>query len=294
MDVQRYISSGIIESYVVGLLPSADAKEVEATMAQYPEVRAQVEACRQDMELYVGLHAVTPPPAVKTSIMAIIAAEGNAIANGNGASPGDYQAPVASLSGSSQPDAGENGATVHHLVDGRWRIAAIACLILLIGSLAMNYVYFNNYTAVKGKYDELLLAQANLTRANETYQTKLQQSEDELALMRNPDYQAIRMPGVKGHEGNIATIYWNAKSQEVYLLSQNLPVPPADKQYQLWAIVGGKPVNAGVFNTGDLAKGLQKMKQISGAQAFAVTLEKAGGAASPTLTQMFVLGKVGG
>ncbi|PUZ25159.1 hypothetical protein DCC81_12690 [Chitinophaga parva] len=294
MDVQRYISSGIIESYVVGLLPSADAKEVEATMAQYPEVRAQVEACRQDMELYVGLRAVVPPPSVKASIMAIIAAEGNATANGNGASTVDHQTPVTPMPNSSQPDASENGAPVHNLVDARWRVAAVACLILLMGSLAMNYVYFNNYTVVKGKYDELLLAQANLTKAHETYQTKLQQSEDELALMRNPDYQAIRMPGVKGHEGNIATIYWNAKSQEVYLLSQNLPVPAADKQYQLWAIVGGKPVSAGVFSVGDLAKGLQKMKQVSGAQAFAVTLEKAGGADSPTLTQMFVMGKVGG
>lgn len=265
-------------------------------MAQYPEVRAQVEACRQDMEQYIGLQAVAPPPSIKASIMATISAEGSVSINGHsaGASTSNHQTPVIPISNTPQSDAGQNGAPVHQLVDAKWRIAAVACIVLLLGSLSMNYIYFNNYTDVKGKYDQLLLAQANLTKDNETYHTKLQQSEDELALMRNPDYQAIKMLGVKDHEGNVATIYWNAKSQDVYLLSQNLPQPSADKQYQLWAIVDGKPVSAGVFNVNDLAKGLQKMKQISGAQAFAVTLEKAGGVESPTLTQMFVMGKVGG
>ncbi|HEY0272768.1 MAG TPA: anti-sigma factor [Chitinophaga sp.] len=265
--------------------------EVEATMAQFPEVRAQVEACRQDMEKYIGLQAVTPPPSIKAGILAAIAAEGNTDMNGHPTDPSlRHQPPVIPLS---NHHVDGRDVPVRNLVDARWRLTAVACLVLLIGSLAMNYVYFSNYTDVKGKYDALLLAQANLTKENETYHTKLQQSADELALMRDPNFQAIRMLGLRNHEGNVATIYWNAKSQDVYLLSQNLPTPAADKQYQLWAIVDGKPVSAGVFNVGEPAQGLQKMKPVSGAQAFAVTLEKAGGAAAPTLSQMFVMGKVG-
>jgi anti-sigma-K factor RskA len=64
---------------------------------------------------------------------------------------------------------------------------------------------------------------------------------------------------------------------------------PAGKQYQLWAIVDGKPVDAGMI--GD-CEGLCKMKVIDHAEAFAVTLENAGGSPAPTLTAMFVLGKV--
>jgi anti-sigma-K factor RskA len=73
-----------------------------------------------------------------------------------------------------------------------------------------------------------------------------------------------------------------------------IPTPPEDKQYQLWAIVNGKPVDAGIF---DLAANtntavLQKMKPIADAQAFAITLEKKGGTHVPTLNAMFLLGNV--
>ena len=64
-----------------------------------------------------------------------------------------------------------------------------------------------------------------------------------------------------------------------------------ENQYQLWAIIDGKPVDAGVFDT-SLA-GLLKMKEIgNGAAAFAVTIEPRGGKASPTLETMQVVGNV--
>ena len=47
---------------------------------------------------------------------------------------------------------------------------------------------------------------------------------------------------------NIATVYWDTKSKDVYLIVNNLPEPPSDRQYQLWAIVDGQPVDAGVFD----------------------------------------------
>jgi anti-sigma-K factor RskA len=65
-------------------------------------------------------------------------------------------------------------------------------------------------------------------------------------------------------------------------------IPPG-KQYQLWAIVDGKPVDAGMV--GD-CEGLCKMKVINRAEAFAITLEKEGGSSAPTLTAMYVMGKV--
>ncbi|MNG37643.1 Anti-sigma-K factor rskA [compost metagenome] len=72
-----------------------------------------------------------------------------------------------------------------------------------------------------------------------------------------------------------------------------LPANDQDHQYQLWALVDGKPVDLGVFDAkADSAHILLKMKEINGAQAFAVTLEKRGGSATPTMTQMIVMGGV--
>lgn len=50
----------------------------------------------------------------------------------------------------------------------------------------------------------------------------------------------------------------------------------------------------GVFEMGDTASLLQKMKVTGKAQMFAVTLEKKGGALQPTMEQMYVAGKIPG
>jgi anti-sigma-K factor RskA len=73
-------------------------------------------------------------------------------------------------------------------------------------------------------------------------------------------------------------------------MPNKMPQAASGKQFQLWAIVDNKPVDAGVI---DACTGLCKMKNIPRASAFAITLEKKGGSATPSLDQMYVLGKVG-
>ena len=64
-----------------------------------------------------------------------------------------------------------------------------------------------------------------------------------------------------------------------------------ENQYQLWAIIDGKPVDAGVFDNN--FKGLLKMKDVgTGAATFAVTIEPRGGRQTPTLETMQVAGNV--
>ncbi|MFT6883546.1 MAG: anti-sigma-K factor RskA, partial [Marinoscillum sp.] len=76
---------------------------------------------------------------------------------------------------------------------------------------------------------------------------------------------------------------------EIYLNSANLPELSGNQQYQLWALVDGKPIDAGVFD----ADGgqFQIMKGVARADAFAVTIEQSGGADSPTLSTMQVYGE---
>ncbi|HEY4654886.1 MAG TPA: anti-sigma factor, partial [Cyclobacteriaceae bacterium] len=63
-----------------------------------------------------------------------------------------------------------------------------------------------------------------------------------------------------------------------------------NSQYQLWGIVDGKPVDAGVFDSD--ADGLIPMQRIRGASAFAVTIEPRGGNQQPTLSTLQVIGNV--
>jgi hypothetical protein len=287
VDVQRYISSGIIESYVAGLATDQEVRELTAAMAQYPEIKAAADAAQLDMERYIQMQAVPPPAAVKDRIFQIVNNEGVETA-----------VPV---SGSSSAPAGlyddaydQEDAPARVISAARkWQWVAAAAVAGLITSIAFNVNYLNSSKEWKGKYEALLVDQTKVLAQSEVYQTKMKQSDDMLAMMRNPDVKAVRMfTASKDRPNLLATVFWNPKTKDVMLTVNNLPEPAADQQYQLWAIVNGVPVDAGVFEMGDTAKGFQKMKAIEGAQMFAVTLEKKGGSPTPTLTAMYLAGKV--
>jgi tRNA A37 methylthiotransferase MiaB len=75
VNVQRFISSGIVELYVAGMATEEEARELEAAMAQFPDLAAEVEACRRDMEHYIRLQAIAPPPTIKDHLLRIVADE---------------------------------------------------------------------------------------------------------------------------------------------------------------------------------------------------------------------------
>ena len=78
-----------------------------------------------------------------------------------------------------------------------------------------------------------------------------------------------------------------------YLDVIDLPAPPTNKQYQLWAIVDGQPVDMGVFDNAVGVKTFEAVPFIANAQAFAVTVEDIGGSPTPSLETMVVIGNVG-
>ncbi|HEY4874833.1 MAG TPA: anti-sigma factor [Puia sp.] len=277
MNIQEYILSGIIESYVLGLASPEERAEFESICASHPEVEKARDEFEATLENYFmnNSGAVKPASEIRDKIFAEI----------NSATDGSQKretiiAPLYPL----QP-----------IKTGWWRFVAAAAIILLLGSTAMNYYFFTQYKEYSNKYQELSASQIQMASANQAMQTKLQDYESAMNLMRNPAMAIIKMNSVPSSPSpnSLATIYWDTRNKDVYLLSNNLPPTVTDKQYQLWAIVDGKPVDAGLV---DIKEGLSfiKMKNIPRAQAFAITLEKKGGSGVPTLTAMYVLGKVTG
>ena len=125
-----------------------------------------------------------------------------------------------------------------------------------------------NYNLVKNEYDR---------------------NVNDLIVMRDQQSKVIQLFSTDTTKNFEARIYWNKNSHESYIDVLALPIPDEGKQYQLWALVGGKPVDAGVFEI--TLSGIQRVKDIPAADAWAVTLEPKGGSVSPTLDQMYLLGK---
>ena len=122
----------------------------------------------------------------------------------------------------------------------------------------------------------------------------LERYQHEADMMADPDMKPIVMQTTQKDHPMAATIYWSKNKAEAYVSVQKLPMPPAGKQYQLWAIAGGKPVSLGVLRNEMIGtNGMEKVNQaVADGQAFAISLEKEGGSPTPTMDQIFVMGKV--
>lgn len=271
MNVQEYIESGSIESCVLGLADQAEFQEMERMCAAYPEVRAAREAFEAGLEASAMAGAVAPPPALRDSLFEQLRADVPTAAV--------TETPVVALNKpADQPST-------------NWKkYLAAASVILLAGSAALNIYLYNRYQQSDSLYQDLLAQQQQLAENKNSIQTRLDELQSDLGKIRNPNVQPVKMTAVN-NSNSLTTVYWDRSSAEVYLLVNQLPKPEAGKQYQLWAIVNGKPVDAGVIDL-EPGDGLVKMKNIPSAEAFAITLENAGGSQSPTLTAMYVLGKV--
>ncbi len=282
MNIQEYISSGIVESYVLGLADAAEKAEFERLCAEHAEVRAARDQFENSLEQDAFTEAIEPPAFLKDKIFASLHINT------------ESSLPVAPLPSSDAKVVGMHPDGSRSAL--RWmRYLVAASVILLVGSTILNFYFFNRYKEYNDRYTQLVASQQQLAANNTTLQAKLQGFETDLAIIRNPDMAIVKLPGsnvpTSPAPTSLATVYWNLSNKDVYLMVNRMPEPASGKQFQLWALVDGKPVSAGVFDTQN-ATVLVRMKNIPNAQGFAITLEKRGGSEAPTMEQMYVLGTV--
>ena len=72
MNIQEYIESGILESYVFGAASEAEVRELLYFKDRYPQVQNALYKLETDMELIARSMAVTPPPGIWEKIEANI------------------------------------------------------------------------------------------------------------------------------------------------------------------------------------------------------------------------------
>ncbi len=270
MDIQEYIDSGLLEAYALGMLTEAERKKVENDMRAYPAIAEAVKEHEALLTSFSKGFAVTPKPEWRAGILAATLHANHAAAVSN--EPAKHTV---------APQKHGNGK--------KW--LAIAAGVALLCSLAINAYQSYRLSA----FDQALflanLRIAGLEAQNNNMLASYKDMQNDMAIYRDPATAMFVMKSVKGRkEGLRADVLWHAETEMVYVDVKELPIPPRGKQYQLWALVKDAPVDMGVFDIHKLDGGLQKMRAIPGADAFAVTLEKTGGSSSPNLEEMYVYG----
>lgn len=192
----------------------------------------------------------------------------------------------------SKPAAVVSSEKVSSKVTQLYSYISIAASMLLVVSLGVNFVLYTKVQKLDSELSELQQEKDFYAEQLKVQQVKLDNQHVELAVLSDPNVKKVKLSSTANVVGNEAMVYWNTNNNQAYLSLVHLPSPPAGKQYQLWAIVDGKPVDAGVFSLPENNAALQKMKSIANVQAFAVTLENEGGSTVPTLATLCISGNV--
>lgn len=269
MNLKDYIESGIIESYVMGLASESERAEFEQLCTQHPELVAARRKFEESVETFAFEQALPTPPEVKVKIFEAI---------------GDLDPrTTTSLNPPKIVNTMENSKSPVRS-PGWLRFVAAASVVLLIG---MVWLYYQTTRQNKDLSEE----NVRLKVARDTTQNILDRIvQEQKQVVGDPNTTVVNMVGTKVAPKSSANIYWDSASTNVYLVVKNMPKLPNDQQYQLWALIDGKPSDLGVFDATN-NKVILKMKNTKKAQAFAITIEKHGGSPSPTLEKMQSMGK---
>ena len=69
MNIGEYISSGVLESYVLGELGERERLEVENNLKIYPELRRELALVEATQEQFLLAAAIIPPPGAREAIL---------------------------------------------------------------------------------------------------------------------------------------------------------------------------------------------------------------------------------
>ncbi len=267
-----------IDAWALGALPEAEARQVEAHLAECSECQADA---RTAGAVAVGLagsvadHA--PSPAVRAKLMSIVET-GQPAAVAAGLQPGADPLPFVVRERPSL--AARTG----------WLVAAAS--LVLAAYLTWDGLRLRDQVATLSA--KLAEAQA-LNSSAETRIASLQHAAERgtsaMAVLTAPDLVPIDLAGQPDAPDARARAFWSRQRGMVFSASR-LPPPPPGKVYQVWVVTADPaPISAGLIEPdpqGHVDVVFATPPDIAQPTAVAVTLEPAGGVPAPTGAKFLV------
>jgi anti-sigma-K factor RskA len=238
--------------YALGALDGAELAEFEAHLATGCAIcAARLRETREALAVMPrALPPVPPPPALRARVLERIDAERRAT-----------PAPVAL-----RPERRRGRA----LWWAGWAGLAAAAALLVVVNAQLSRTR-EEIRALEGRVA--------------TLQGELADRERTLGFLSDPNVRYVSLAGLKPTPEANAWLLWNPRTRQGLLLARGLPVPPTGHAYELWALAGAQPVPAGVFSVDAAGRALLRLPALPADHtfdAFAVTLEPAGGVPKPT------------
>jgi anti-sigma-K factor RskA len=274
-DIKAYIESGILELYALGDVSPEEKLQVEEMVSKHPAVKAELDEIERAMELYAQENAVEPPEHLRSRVLNSLLTN---LGDDNTFTKSSTVAPAVT----------KNNVIVLPApkTNSFYKYAFAACLALL---LASGVVLVSLYNQLQQSNNQLAALQSD----KQHFVNRVNLMDEQLKIFHDASFKFVKLNGTAKAPAAAITIAWSPAKKKVMIdmSSVKMPVNDKDHQYQLWALVGGKPVDLGVFDKDPDSTDMKEMKSTALADAFAVTLEPRGGSINPTMDEMMVVGK---
>ena len=261
IEVRDYIESGILELYVFGTLSESETEDVAQMAEKYPEIQEEIISIEK----------------------AVISLSYSMAPYLSAANYDRIKETLIEKHGKVVEMKPQNNTMSY--------IGWAAAVLLLVG-IGWQYTQLDsakNQIASVETENDTLEKQLNTVKLDQT------QVQSMLAVVRDQNNTVVTLGGQAVSPESKAKVYWNQATQGVYVDAAGLPEPPEGFVYQVWALKLNPltPTSIGLLE--DFKGNDSRLFAVSNAteaEAFGITLEPAGGSVSPTLEQLYTLGKV--
>ncbi|MHC0441918.1 anti-sigma factor [Flavobacterium sp. 3-210] len=262
MEAQEYIESGILELYVYGLLTETENLEIAEAAKKSPEMEQE-----------------------------IIAIEKAIIALSSSFSPFHSVANFEKIKARLEL---KHGKVVDMKPASNWSqyVGWAAAVLLLLG---LGYQTLE-LTKTKEAISTVGTEKSKIEREYAFLNQQNKETEKSLNIVRDIKNTGVTLGGQAVSPTSFAKVYWNKETKTTYIDAAGLPKPPKGMVYQVWALKLSPvltPTSIGLLSDfeGNSNK-IFAVDRTNEAEAFGITLEPAGGSLTPTMTQLYTLGKV--
>ncbi|MEO6175271.1 MAG: anti-sigma factor [Flavobacterium circumlabens] len=262
MEAKEYIESGILELYVYGLLTEKENLEVAEMAKNNPEVDQEILSIEKAIvalsSSFSPFHSVANFEKIKARLEL------------------------------------KHGKVVEMKPASNWSQyvgwAAAVLLLLGLGYQTLELTKTRDAIATVGS------EKTKIERDFAYLDQQNKQTEKSLSIVRDIKNTGVTLGGQAVSPTSFAKVYWNKDTRTTYIDAAGLPKPPKGMVYQVWALKLSPvltPTSIGLLS--DFDSNNQKIfavDQTVSAEAFGITLEPAGGSLTPTMEQLYTLGKV--
>jgi anti-sigma-K factor RskA len=260
-----------LPAFALGALDADERHEVSAHLATCAGCAAELDRLGRVVE-GIGLEAtpVTPPAGLKHKVLERIANESR--------TPGQPRTRMVSMPLKARPPIWTRGLPLAASVI----LAAGATLYAL--AMRSELVTLRQDVAATTAEASRLRGELATLRRNWVEVTRA------MNVLKAPDMLRVDLKGQTDAPAASGRAFWS-RTAGLMFTADRLPALPAGRVYQLWTITGGAATGAGVFVPD--ATGAASVTSVVAADAprpdaFGVTIEPAGGSATPTMPIVLV------